>query len=137
MPNYNKITLAGHLTRDPELVGNAGNICKFGIACNHKWTTKDGEKKDEVLFVDCTAFGKTGETMHKHLSKGRAVLIEGRLRLEQWENDAGEKRSKHTVTVESFIFLGSKDDGEKDEDRPAKKTKAAPKKEIDEDDVPF
>lgn len=108
--NFNRIILGGHLTRDIELRHTANTtVANFGLACNRKWTTADGERREDVLFVDCAAFGKTAETLAKFFSKGKPILIEGRLRLEQWEDkESGAKRSKHTVTVETFAFAEGK-----------------------------
>lgn len=144
MPNYNKVILAGHLTRDPETrsLPNGGTICKIGLAVNHDYTAKDGTKKSDPMFIDCDAFGKTAEIMQKWLAKGRAVLIEGRLKLEQWEDkDTKQKRSRHGITVESVQFLGGKGDAiDANTESPtdAEKTdKPTPKKPVSDDDVPF
>jgi single-strand DNA-binding protein len=108
--NYNKVILGGHLTRDPELTytpkGTA--IAKLGLAVNRKWTSSEtGETREEVLFADCTAFGKGAETIAQYLKKGSGLLIDGRLRLEQWEDkQTGDKRSKITVVIEGFQFVG-------------------------------
>jgi len=107
---FNQITLVGNLTRDIELrytQGGAG-IANTAIATSHKYTS-NGEKKEETCFVDITAFGKTGEIMNQYLRKGSKVLIVGRLKLEQWEKD-GQKRSKHSVIVETMKMLDSKSD---------------------------
>ena len=111
MASYNRITLIGNLTKDIEIRHTNGNmvIGNFGMACNRKFKTQSGEQREEVLFVDCTAFGKTAEIMAQYLSRGRAVFIDGRLKLDQWEDkNGGGKRSKHSVVVESFQFLDSK-----------------------------
>lgn len=110
MPSYNKVVLAGHLTRDPELsfLANQTALCKLGLAVNHAWRDKEGNKKEEVCFVDCCAFGKTAETLNQYLKKGRAILVDGRLRYASWEDKEGKRRSKHEVLIESFQFLGGK-----------------------------
>lgn len=141
MPNFNKVILIGHITRDPETVGQAGAVTKFGLAVNHKWRTKDGEDREEVCFVDCAAFGKTGETIVKFFKKGKPILVEGRLRFETWESEGG-KRSKHTISVESFGFVGgNKADGDGEQEQPQQTTKkkAAAKQTNDapDDDCPF
>jgi single-strand DNA-binding protein len=107
MPNYNRIILAGHLTRDPELryTPKGMALAAFGLAVNRHWTAESGQKKEDVCFVDCTAWGKSAEALSKYTSKGSALLIEGSLRFETWQKD-DETRSKHSVTVESFQFLG-------------------------------
>ena len=113
MASFNKIILVGNLTRDPQLTYTASQvaICKFGIATNNKRKDRDGNIKEEVCFVDCTAFGRSGETFNQYMTKGRSVLIEGRLHLNQWTTPEGEKRSKHEVVVENFTFLGNRGEG--------------------------
>lgn len=113
MPNLNKVMLMGNLTRDIELRHTASNtaIAKFGLAINRKWKTPEGEQREEVTFVDCDAFGRTAEVMSQYLAKGRPVYIEGRLKLDQWEDKEGQKRSKLAVVVESFQFIDSKPGG--------------------------
>jgi len=114
MASYNRIVLVGNLTRDPQLSYTPANtaICKFGIATNHKWKDRDGGAREEVCFVDCTVFGKAAETFNQYMAKGRSVLVEGRLKLDQWTSPEGDKRSKHEVVVENFIFLGGGRPGE-------------------------
>lgn len=108
MASYNRIILVGNLTRDPQLSYTAGNVavCKFGIATNHKWRDREGKDREEVCFVDCTLFGRGGETFNQYMKKGNPVLVEGRLSLNQWTTPEGEKKSKHEVFVENFTFLG-------------------------------
>jgi single-strand DNA-binding protein len=108
MASYNRIILVGNLTRDPELSYTPSNtaICKFGIATNNKWRDREGNTREDVCFVDCTVFGRAGETFNQYMNKGRSVLVEGRLRLEQWAGQDGSKRSKHVVIVDNFTFLG-------------------------------
>ena len=108
MANYNKVILAGNLTRDPQLSYTPAQtpVVDFGMAINRKWRGQDGEQREETCFVDCRAFGRQAETINQYLSKGRPVLIEGRLRFSSWEKD-GRKHSKLSVTVENFQFLGS------------------------------
>jgi single-strand DNA-binding protein len=108
MASFNKVILAGNLTRDPELTHTPSNvaICKFGLAANRRWRDKNsGENKEEVCFVDCVAFGRSGEVITQYLTKGRNILIEGRLNFRQWEAQDGTKRSKHEIVVETFQFL--------------------------------
>ena len=106
--SVNRVFLMGNLTRDVELK-RAGDtpLAVFGIAVNRKFKTRDGAKKEDVTFVDCEAWGRTAEVMAEHLRKGSPVFVEGRLKLSTWEQD-GQKRSKLTVTVETFQFVGSK-----------------------------
>lgn len=114
MASFNKVMLMGNLTRDVELRytpnGNQA-VANFGIACNRKFKTQSGEEREEVTFVDCEAWGRTGEVMKEYLSKGRPVFIEGRLKLDQWEDKEGKKQSKLRVVVENFQFIDSKGGG--------------------------
>lgn len=121
MPNYNKVILAGHMTRDIEIrhTQSGNTVGKFGMAVNHKYGDRE-----TVCFVDITAWGKQAETIDRFLGKGSPLLVEGRLDYQTWDdNETGKKRSKHEVVLECFSFLGSK--GEKQE------TGVAP------DDIPF
>jgi single-strand DNA-binding protein len=110
MANFNKVILAGNLTRDPELryTPKGTAIARLGVAINRKWKSETGEMKEEVTFVDVDAFGKTAETIGQYLKKGRPILIEGRLRYETWEDkQSGQKKSKLGVVMETFQFLDS------------------------------
>ena len=133
MSSLNKVILWGNLTRNIELraVGSSGQqVAQIGLALNRKYTTQSGEKREEVTFVDCEAWGKTAEVMAKHLTKCRPVLIEGRLKMDQWEDKDGSKRSKLRVAVDTFHFVDSK--GGEQATRPAT-TATVP----DDDDLPF
>lgn len=112
MASYNRIILVGNLTRDPELSYTPSNVavCKFGLATNHKRKDKDGNLIEKVCFVDCVAFGRSGETFKQYMAKGRSVLVEGRLEFQQWTAQDGGKRSKHEVIVDNFTFLGGRGD---------------------------
>lgn len=113
MGNFNKVFLMGNLTRDVELKStNSGlQVANIGLAVNRRWVGQDGEKKEETTFVDCEAWGKTAENMAKFFSKGRPVFIEGRLKLDQWDDKEGKKQSKLRVVVEGFEFVDSKSGG--------------------------
>jgi len=113
MANFNKVMLIGNLTRDPELKYTQGGsaVCEFGIATNRTWKTAQGEQREETTFVDCNAWGRTGETINQYMSKGRPIFIEGRLQYDSWEAQDGSKRSKLRVTVENFQFLGGRGEG--------------------------
>ena len=113
MASFNKVILLGNLTRDPELrVPASGNaICKLGLAVNRSYQTRDGERREETTFIDVDAFGRQAEVIAKYMSKGRPIFIEGRLKLDQWETNAGEKRSKLAVVLENFQFVGGRGDG--------------------------
>ena len=109
--NYNKVILVGNLTRDPQLsyLPSQTPVCEFGLAVNRRWNAKDGTKKEETCFIDCTGFGKQAETLQKYVHKGDPILIEGRLQFDRWEGPDGTKHSKHRVVVENFQFLGKGD----------------------------
>jgi len=114
MASYNKVILMGNLTRDPELktLPSQTVVCDFALAVNRRWKDANGGDREEVLFIDCAAFGKTGETIAGNLTKGRPIHIEGRLRLEQWEQQDGQRRSKIRVVVEQFRFVDRKPTGQ-------------------------
>lgn len=110
MASFNKVILVGNLTRDPELryTPKGTAIAKIGIAVNRVWTNEAGEKKEEVTFVDVDVFGRTAENVGQYMRKGRPILIEGRLRLDQWDDkQTGQKKSKLGVVAETVQFLGS------------------------------
>ena len=110
MASFNKVILVGNLTRDPELryTPKGTAIAKIGVAVNRVWTNEAGEKKEEVTFVDVDVFGRTAENVGKYMRKGRPILIEGRLRLDQWDDkQTGQKKSKLGVVAETVQFLGS------------------------------
>ena len=111
---YNKIILAGNLTRDIEVrySQSGAAIGNSAIASTRKFKSQTGEQKEEVLFVDITFFGRTAEVANQYLRKGSKILVDGRLKLDQWTAQDGSKRSKHSVTVESMTMLGSKGDNE-------------------------
>ena len=109
MANFNKVLLIGNLTRDPQLsyLPSQTAVVDFGLAVNRRWKSRDGENRDETCFIDCRAFGRQAETVNKYLSKGRPILVEGRLTFDSWTAQDGTRRSKHRITVENFQFLGS------------------------------
>ena len=114
MASFNKVILLGNLTRDPQLkyLPSQTAVVEFGLACNRKFKTQAGEDKEEVTFVDCTAFGRTGEVINQYFTKGKPIFIEGRLKYDQWEDkQGGGKRSKITVVIENFQFVGGRDGG--------------------------
>ena len=109
MASYNIIILMGHLTRDPQLkyLPSGTPVCDIGLAVNRAWRDADGNEQQEVLFVDCSAFGKSAENINAHFQKGRPIHLEGRLKFEQWDQD-GERRTKHRVIIEQFQFVDKK-----------------------------
>lgn len=114
MANFNKVILLGNLTRDVELRHTQGGqaLAKFGMAINRKFNTQSGESKEEVCFVDLTAWGKQAELLNQYVRKGSQLMIEGRLQYSTWESQEGGKRSKLEVVVENFQFVGSARGGE-------------------------
>jgi single-strand DNA-binding protein len=154
MANFNKVILAGNLTRDPELryTPKGTAIAKFGLAINRVWKNEAGESKEETTFVDVDAFGRQAETLAQYMKKGSPLLVEGRLRLDQWDDkQTGQKRSKLGVVVEGFQFLGGGNRGEAGGDAPRRPASAAapapaaapadaPEPDVppqEHDDVPF
>jgi len=109
---YNKVILAGNLTRDVEVryTPSGTAIGSTGLAVNRKFKSATGEQKDETMFIDITFFGRTAEIANQYLRKGSKVLVDGRLKLDQWTAQDGSKRSKHTITVENLQMLGSRDE---------------------------
>jgi len=110
---YNKIVLLGNLTRDVTVKYTQGGsaIGNTAIAITRKFKSQTGEQKEEVLFVDLTFFGRIAEIANQYLRKGSKVLVDGRLKLDQWtDQQSGAKRSKHSVTVENLQMLDSKQD---------------------------
>lgn len=110
MPNLNKVMLMGNLTRDPELRYTPNNtaVANLGMAINRKWFNKQtNENQEETTFVDLEAWGRTAEVLNQYLKKGRPLYVEGRLKLDQWQDKDGGNRSKLKIVIESFEFLDS------------------------------
>ena len=129
----------GNLTRDPEVttLPSGTSICKLSLATNRRFKRQDGEPGEETLFVDCTAFGRVGEVMGQYLSKGSPVMIEGRLKLDRWEDKEGNPRSKHQVVIENFQFItGAQRDGVQNQHEEAP-TAGPASPPLLEGDVPF
>ena len=109
---FNKIILVGNLTRDIEVRFTASSLAigNTGIATNKKFKNQMGEEKEEVMFIDITFFGRTAEIASQYLKKGSKILVEGRLKLDQWTDQSGKKRSKHSLVVESMKMLGGREE---------------------------
>jgi single-strand DNA-binding protein len=110
MASYNKVLLMGNLTRDPEVryTPKGTAIANLGLAVNRVYTTEGGEQKEEVTFIDIEVWGRQAETAGQYLSKGRPVFVEGRLKLDSWEDkESGQKRNKLKVVAERVQFLGA------------------------------
>ena len=150
MASFNKVILLGNLTRDPEVryTPKGTAVTDLGLAVNRTYTADNGEKREEVTFVDVTFWGRTAEVAGEYLKKGRPVFIEGRLQLDSWDDkQSGQKRTKLKVIGENMQMLGSPrgaGGGGGDEEgsggmrssRPAAPPKAAPSAP-DDDEIPF
>lgn len=156
MAYLNKVFLIGNLTRDPELrvTPKGTSICQFGIAVNRQFKDESGATRDETTFVDIEAWGKQGELVSKYLTKGSPAMVEGRLKLDQWDDKtSGQKRSKMKVVLENVQFLSSRggggggagggaprgggEDEGGDAPRSAPRPAAPPKDPAIDEDVPF
>ncbi|MDB5301013.1 MAG: single-strand binding protein [Phycisphaerales bacterium] len=116
MAALNKIMLIGNLTRDPQLkqLPSNSSVVEFGLAMSRKYKTASGEDREETCFVDCAAFGKQAEVIAQYCQKGKQLFVEGRLKYDSWEDKQGfGRRSKVSVVVENFQFLGGRDDARK------------------------
>ena len=148
MASFNKVILMGNLTRDPELRYTSGGtaIAKLGLAVNRVWRDAEGQQKEETTFVDIDAFGKQAETLGQYMQKGRPILLEGRLKLDQWEDkNTGQNRSRLGVVLERFTFIGSgagQTDGgdaapQQSAPPPSQTSEGPPTEGPGDDDVPF
>ena len=122
MGSFSKVVLLGNLTRDPSIgtLPSGATVCEFGLAVNRRWKDADGQTRDEVLFMDCAAYGKPGQTMGQYLKKGNPVLVEGHLKLDRWQDDQGKARSKVRTVVERFQFIGRGEQAQPGQNRPGK-----------------
>ena len=149
MASLNKVFIIGNLTSDVELRHTPGGVpvADLNVAVNREFVSKDGERKNEVSYIDVVVWSRLAETCSQYLSKGRPVMVEGRLHLDSWENQQGEKRSKLRVVAENVQFLGGRP-RESGEERPAKPKEKEhvraeadeeipPAENIGEDDIPF
>lgn len=136
MTTFNRVILAGNLTRDPEIryLPTGLTVATFSIAVNDPRVKSGGESKEEVYFFDITAFGKLGEVSAEYLKKGRPILVEGKLRQSRWEKD-GQKRSKIEVVADNIQFLGSRGGEGRGGDDPG--PSASPGAGPSDEDVPF
>jgi single-strand DNA-binding protein len=114
MSSFNKVILMGNLTRDPELRVTSGglSICKISVATTRTFKGQDGSQREETTFVDIDAFSRQAEVISKYFSKGKPILVEGRLKLDSWESSTGEKRNKLKVILENFSFVGVRNESE-------------------------
>ena len=119
MASLNKVLLIGNLTRDPDvrMLSNGRPVCNFGLALNRNYKDAEGNRKEEVTFVDVECYGPRAEAVGRFFTKGRSIFVEGRLKLDQWESKEGEKRSAIRVVLDNFEFVDSKQDGQSSVDR--------------------
>ncbi len=150
MRGFSKAIITGNLTRDPELrtTPNGATVCSFSVAVNRVYRDASGEQKEDVSFIDCSAWGKLGEMINQYAKKGSGVLVSGRLDQRSWEDKTtGQKRSRVEIVVEDFNFTGNanRDGGSSYSTSDASSSEAStsnipediPDEEIDLSDVPF
>lgn len=137
MASFNSVTLVGNLTRDPELrfTPKGAAVAKLGLAVNRTWTTEGGEKKEEVSFIDCEAWGKTAENIAQYHKKGSPIMLQGRLKMDTWDDkQTGQKKSRLMVVVETAVFIAPRSG----EAAPAAtRSETAPQGSDDEESIPF
>ena len=143
MASYNRVLLMGNLTRNPELryTPSGTAVSDLGLAVNENFKNKAGETVEQTCFVDVVVWGRQAEIASEYLKKGSSVFVEGRLQLDQWENQQGEKRSKLRVRADRIQFLSGTNKGteqvaSKSNEPSAPESVAEPEVE-DDDDVPF
>ncbi|MEE9487483.1 MAG: single-stranded DNA-binding protein [Candidatus Bathyanammoxibius sp.] len=138
MASLNKVFLMGNMTRDPELryMQNGKALVSFGLAVSRSWTSPEGEKKEDVCFVDISMFGKRAEIISEYFSKGSPIFIEGRLQFRQWETKEGQKRNALRVVADDFQFIGQtkKQGGSHGATREDAGTTP---KDVNEEEIPF
>lgn len=138
MASYNRVLLIGNLTRNPEIryTPSGTAVADLGLAVNENFKNKAGEVVEQTCFVDVVVWGRQAETSVEYLHKGSPVFVEGRLQLDQWENQQGEKRSKLRVRADRVQFLGAPGKGTEFADAP-RPSAPPPQSTDDDDDVPF
>jgi single-strand DNA-binding protein len=141
--NLNKVFLMGNLTRDVELKKTPSNmsVANVGLAVNRQYRVND-ENREETTFVDCEAWGRTAEVMGQYLRKGRPVFVEGRLKLDQWQDRDGNNRSKLKVVIDNFQFVDSRSGeggggGGGGGNSNSQPQTSAPVQSVPEDEIPF
>jgi single-strand DNA-binding protein len=133
MASLNKVLLIGNLTRDPDvkMMTNGRPVCNFGLALNRSYKDSEGNRKDETTFVDVECFGPRAEAVGRFFTKGRAIFVEGRLKLDQWESKEGEKRSAIRVVLDNFEFVDSRQDSQTNQSpSPSPSPAAAPEASV-------
>ena len=143
MRGFSKAIITGNLTRDPELrsTPNGASVCSFSVAVNRTYRDASGEQKEDVSFIDCSAWGKTGETIAQYCKRGSGILVSGRLEQRSYETKEGEKRSRVEIVVDDFNFVGggnadvSADSGSSSSSRKSSSKKSAPAEDIAPEDI--
>lgn len=110
MSSFNRIIMAGNLTRDPDYkqLTSGQSVCRLGLASNRQFKNKQsGDMIQEVCYIDIDVWGPQAESCRQYLQKGRPILVEGRLKLDTWDDANGQKRSKHSIVADRVVFLGS------------------------------
>ena len=131
MANYNKVIIMGNLTRDPEYkqLPSGQAICKLGLASNRQFKNRQTDSMiQEVCFVDVDVWGPQAESCRQYLQKGRAVLVEGRLKFDTWQDNNGQTRSKHSIVADRVLFLSA---AQSEVAQQTSEPKAKPKSEVD------
>ena len=147
MRGFSKAIIVGNLTRDPELrsTPNGASVCSFSVAVNRTYRDASGDQKEDVSFIDCSAWGKLGEVINQYAKKGTGVLVSGRLSQHSWEDKDGKKRSRTEIVVEDFNFTTGAARGEGGapavsadfQSAPVDIPDDIPEEEIDLSEVPF
>ena len=152
MRGFSKAIITGNLTRDPELrtTPNGASVCGFSVAVNRTFKDSNGEQKEDVSYIDCSAWGRLGEMINQYAKKGSGVLVSGRLDQRSWEDkNGGGKRSRVEIVVEDFNFIGpsnrdggssfggGSDNSSSSASEPNDIPDDIPEEEIDLSEVPF
>ncbi len=139
--DMNRVIIIGRLTKDPELkyIQSGSAVANFTIANNRIYTTNNGERKEDVSFLDCVAWGKLGETIAEYMQKGRRIAVEGRLQQRRWEDQEGNKKSKVEIIADSVQFLDSKSSSDTSSDNVQEVAQpvGAGDNPFSDDDIPF
>jgi single-strand DNA-binding protein len=128
MASYNRVIMMGNLTRDPEYkqLSSGQAVCRLGIASNRQFKNKTtGLLTQEVCFIDIDVWGAQADSCNQYLQKGRLVLVEGRLKLDSWEDDSGQRRSKHSIVADRVTFLSMQSQEEASEGKVSEEIKPA------------
>jgi len=144
---FSKAIIMGNVTRDPELraVSSGSQVCSFSVAVNRSFKGADGDNKESVSFINCTAWGKAAEIISQYAKRGTGIMVSGRLEQRSYEAKDGSKRSTTEIVVEDFNFLGGRDNAGADYSSEGAQAEASddivpddvPDEPIDLSDVPF